>query len=157
MQDSGKNKGGRPRAWKPTDLDFEHIREYAKRGMTEKQIAYELGRSYKSWQLAKEKYPKIDEAVIEGQLIGRRIITSMLWHHIEDKNSRHHFAAIKYYGDNVIGYGTRARMAEAVKQRLEDGVGAAPAYDGVDYQIESKKHSVPEVAEVKDDGTPKAP
>ena len=74
MAKEGKNKGGRPEI----SIDIEEVKELASRGLSEEQIALNLGINIKTLRHRKRKYTEFMDALKEGKATGIKQVSNAM-------------------------------------------------------------------------------
>jgi hypothetical protein len=87
-----KNKRGR-KPWKPTAEIISDVEKMSAMGLTQDQIAYNIGINPDTLYVYKNKNTEISEAIKRGRAKGTRYVTSQLMKNIEAGN----FHAQKYW------------------------------------------------------------
>ena len=84
-------RGRKP--WNPTPEEILEVEKMAAMGLTQEQIAYNLGINQDTFYVHKSKNTEISEAIKRGRAKGTRYVTSQLMKNIEAGN----FNAQKYW------------------------------------------------------------
>jgi len=75
-----------PRFWKPTEEILAQIEQYASQGLTQEQIAYNVGITPQTFSLKKHDFPELDSAIKKGKAQGMQIVTNKLFEKIKGGN-----------------------------------------------------------------------
>lgn len=78
MAEKKKHPGGRPK-WIPDALIIEKARHFASIGLTEEQIAHNLGVSYETLNERKKEYSEFADAIKEGKSHGIAMVANKLY------------------------------------------------------------------------------
>lgn len=121
--DSGKNKGGRPRSWKPTILELDQIEILSGQGFSEGDIAARLDITRGRWRQSKAKYAQIELAYVAGKEHYKELMYKHMQEMARDVNSRNHFQALKWVLEVEFGMGNGAKAMKSIEDKFDRKTG----------------------------------
>lgn len=83
--------------WVPTPEILSKIEQQAKLGITEANIARNVGISPTAFSEKKQHYPEIQEAIKKGSARGEELASGALWNMITDEKHKGHLTAVIFY------------------------------------------------------------
>lgn len=86
-----------PRKWIPTPEILEKVREQARMGVTEANIARNVGVAPTTFSAKKQEYPELAEAIKSGHAVGENLAVGALWNAIQNPDSKGHMTAVLFY------------------------------------------------------------
>lgn len=114
--------------WIPSPEILDKIEQQAKQGITEANIARNVGISPSTFSEKKQEFPEIQEAIKKGSARGEELATGALWKMIQDDKHKGHLTAVIFY------LKTRHGWSDGSKQSTTEAV--APS--GVQFEIIQK-------------------
>lgn len=86
-----------PRAWIPTPEILDKVRQQAQAGITEANIARNVGLHPSTFSEKKQKYPELAEALKVGHAVGEELAVGALWRAIQNPECKGHMTAVLFY------------------------------------------------------------
>jgi len=112
-------KGGRPR-WELTDERREIIRQAAKKGVKQDNIARLVGLSPTVWYEKKKIIPELTELLNEGSALGEELATTLLYQIWSDATQPKQLDALKFYLSRKQGW--KEQVVEVERKQLPSGL-----------------------------------
>lgn len=129
--------------WIPSPEILQKIEEQAKQGITEANIARNVGISPSTFSEKKQEFPEIQEAIKKGSARGEELATGALWRMIQDDKHKGHLTAVIFY------LKTRHGWSDGSKQSSVEAV--APT--GIQFEIIQKGEVKPQEQSVVEEAT----
>jgi len=131
-----------PRKWIPTPEILEKIREQSRMGVTEANIARNVGLHPSTFSEKKSMYPEVAEAIRDGMATGENLAVGALWNMIQDTKHKGHLTAVIFYLKCRHGWSDGSRQSGTTVETT------APS--GVTFEILQKGDPQPQKATVND-------
>lgn len=98
------------KAWECTPEILAKIEEQAKLGVTEANIARNVGLHPSTFSEKKKNHPEIEEAIKKGGAKGEQLATGALWNMMTDPKSKGHVTAVIFYLKTKHGWNDGSRL-----------------------------------------------